>query len=141
LDRTGEIPLGEIVESYGPGVVNLIGRTSVLETVAVVERCSLYVGNDTGPMHIASALKVPVVEISCHPLNGSRAHERSPWRFRAWDVPTWIAQPLAGLDDCLDFCVPGELGTPHCVLAISIEQVKNVVLEAAGKTGLNWKRG
>ena len=30
---------------------------------AVVERCGLYVGNDSGPMHLAAALGIPTVGI------------------------------------------------------------------------------
>ena len=48
----------------GEGVVlNLAGRTGIHETAAVLERCDLFVGNDSGPMHIAAAMGVPVVAI------------------------------------------------------------------------------
>ena len=96
----------------------------------------MYVGNDTGPMHMASALGVPVIEISCHPANGLPAHERSPLRFGPWNVLAWIAQPAAGIDDCRDYCVLGELGEAHCILAVSVDQVKVLVREAAERCGL-----
>jgi ADP-heptose:LPS heptosyltransferase len=128
-----EAALGQIIEGCCPsGVINLIGRTTAQQAAAVMERCQIYVGNDTGPMHMAAALGVPVVEISCHPANGSAAHERSPARFSAWGVPLWIAQPTAGLDDCRDFCVPGELGEAHCVLAVTVDQVKGLIRKARG---------
>lgn len=39
------------------------GNTSVRELASLIERCSVFVSNDTGPMHIAAALRVPVVAI------------------------------------------------------------------------------
>ncbi len=45
------------------GVLNLAGRTNIHETAAVLERCDLFVGNDSGPMHIAASMGVPVVAI------------------------------------------------------------------------------
>jgi ADP-heptose:LPS heptosyltransferase len=133
IGSPGEAALGRIVETCCPsGVVNLIGRTTPKQAAAVIERCQLYVGNDSGPMHMAAALGVPVVEISSHPADGSAAHERAPVRFSAWDVPAWIAQPAAGLEDCRDFCVPAEMGMAHCVLAVTIDQVKDLILKARG---------
>src|SRR5262249_20810847 len=41
----------------------LAGKTSLAETAALLERCRLLLTNDTGPMHMASALAVPVVAI------------------------------------------------------------------------------
>jgi len=37
------------------GVIDLVGRTDVLTAAAVLRRCALFVGNDTGLMHIAAA--------------------------------------------------------------------------------------
>ena len=41
---------------------NLVG-ISVLESAEVLRRCSVYIGNDTGTMHLASAVKTPCVAI------------------------------------------------------------------------------
>ena len=43
--------------------VRLVRGASLPELAAVMERCALYVGNDSGPMHIAAALGVPTVGI------------------------------------------------------------------------------
>ncbi len=44
-------------------LLNLAGRTNIHETAALIERCDLFVGNDSGPMHIAAAVQTPVVAV------------------------------------------------------------------------------
>lgn len=44
-------------------VSNLAGRTSLPEFAAALRRCALLVTNDTGGMHLANALGVPVVAL------------------------------------------------------------------------------
>lgn len=44
-------------------VVNLIGHTTLLELVGVLARCRGAVSNDSGGMHLAAALGVPVVAV------------------------------------------------------------------------------
>ena len=39
----------------------LAGETTVRQYAAILQCCSLFIGNDNGPMHMASALGVPVV--------------------------------------------------------------------------------
>jgi lipopolysaccharide heptosyltransferase II len=40
---------------------HLVGRTGLQELAAVLERAALVVSNDNGPMHMAAALRVPVI--------------------------------------------------------------------------------
>jgi ADP-heptose:LPS heptosyltransferase len=42
-------------EEFLPGVINLSGACSLMQTAAVLERCDAVLCNDTGLMHIASA--------------------------------------------------------------------------------------
>ncbi|MFH1077152.1 MAG: lipopolysaccharide heptosyltransferase II [Pseudomonadota bacterium] len=43
--------------------VNLCGKTSLCEAMALIRRCCLFITNDSGLMHIASALDVPLIAI------------------------------------------------------------------------------
>jgi heptosyltransferase-2 len=54
-----------IESSLPPGVrvINLIGRTTLRQLVGVVSRCAAFVSNDSGAMHIAAALGVPLTAI------------------------------------------------------------------------------
>jgi heptosyltransferase-2 len=44
--------------------VNLAGRTSLRESAAVISRAVFFVGNDSGPAHLAAAVGVPLVVLS-----------------------------------------------------------------------------
>lgn len=43
----------------------LAGRTDMATLVAVIDRLALLVANDSAPMHVACARRVPVVAIFC----------------------------------------------------------------------------
>ncbi len=44
-------------------VLDLSGRTSILELAGVLELCRFVVTNDTGAMHVAAAVSTPVIAI------------------------------------------------------------------------------
>jgi heptosyltransferase-2 len=45
--------------------VSLVGRIGLRELAAAIERCDVFITNDSGPMHVAVARGVPVVAIFC----------------------------------------------------------------------------
>lgn len=60
----GERKLADwISKEIGDGVLNLAGTTSMRELMAFLSQCVLFITNDSGPMHLANALKVPLVAI------------------------------------------------------------------------------
>jgi heptosyltransferase-2 len=44
-------------------ILDLVGHTTLQELPAYMERCTVVVSNDTGPMHIAAALGKPIVTL------------------------------------------------------------------------------
>ncbi len=52
-----------VAKRIGPAAINGTGATSLLETAALVERCHLFIGNDSSPLHIAASMGTPVVGI------------------------------------------------------------------------------
>jgi heptosyltransferase-1 len=58
----GEEQLAAEVESASAGAAHKIS-CSISELIALTRRAQLFVGGDTGPMHLAAALQVPVVAI------------------------------------------------------------------------------
>ncbi len=60
----GEEALGrEIADQMSSQPIVLSGKTSIRELMCILRRCNLLITNDTGPMHLAQALGVPVVAI------------------------------------------------------------------------------
>lgn len=54
----------EVERLAGPGTCfDLAGRTDLGELMAVIRRMSLFITNDSGPMHIAAAYGVPTVAV------------------------------------------------------------------------------
>jgi lipopolysaccharide heptosyltransferase II len=59
----GEEKLAEEIRSLMNGEAILIPKTKLKELGAILERCSLMITNDSGPMHIAGVLGTPIVAI------------------------------------------------------------------------------
>ena len=58
-----ERPMFEGVYSYNNTVVDLIGQTTLKELAWVLDKVDLYIGPDSGPMHIAIGRQTPVVAL------------------------------------------------------------------------------
>jgi len=56
-----ESHLGQAIASLAPGAVDLCGRLDLRGLGGFVSRCTAFVANDSGPMHIARALGVPTL--------------------------------------------------------------------------------
>jgi lipopolysaccharide heptosyltransferase II len=52
-----------IADQLGDGCVNRIGQTSLAELIAELRACRLLLTNDTGTMHLATLVGVPVVAV------------------------------------------------------------------------------
>jgi heptosyltransferase-2 len=75
-----EMPLSneiEVAMRHAP--VNLAGRTTVRELMALLSECFFLVTNDSGPMHIAAAFDIPIAAI----FGPTDWNKTSPWTDRA----------------------------------------------------------
>jgi ADP-heptose:LPS heptosyltransferase len=68
-----------------PGAIDLVGALSVAEVAACLARCALFVGNDSGLMHLAAAAGTPTLGL----FGRSRASEYAPAGLRA----AYVAAP------------------------------------------------
>ena len=52
-----------IVAGMGHPPINLTGKTSIADLPALLSQCHLFIGNDSGAMHVAAAVGLPVVAV------------------------------------------------------------------------------
>ena len=57
-----------------PGAINLVGRLTLLEAAACLRRVTIFIGNDSGLMHLAAAAGAPTLGL----FGRSRASEYAP---------------------------------------------------------------
>lgn len=67
-------------------VIDLVGKTDLLTAAAVLRRSSLFIGNDTGLMHIAAASGTPTLGL----FGPSPAAQYAPWGSRTAFVRTAV---------------------------------------------------
>jgi lipopolysaccharide heptosyltransferase II len=62
-----DLPIANQIASQIPStnsqLLNLCGQTSLRELMSLLKSCRIFLTNDTGPMHVAAALGVPVMAI------------------------------------------------------------------------------
>ena len=107
----------EISTVAGNQVLDLTGKTSLALALACINRCNVFVTNDSGLMHVAAALNTPLVAIF-----GSTDHiATGPYS----DQATIIRNPL----DCSP-CMKTHCPKEHfqCMEQISVEEVAEAVL-------------
>ena len=93
----GETDIAAEIEQHLGGVcLNLAGTTTVRGLMALIRKCSLFITNDSGPMHVAAAFGVPLVAIF-----GSTDHATtSPYTERAVVVRKDIECAPCKLREC-----------------------------------------
>ena len=92
------------------------GEFSLAEVRALVDRAALYIGGDSGPMHIAATSRVPIVGLFGPTLPARSA----PWRDPA--IPSIAVEPDALPCRPCDqrVCAPGDF---RCLTSIDAQRV------------------
>ena len=116
---------GEAFCNELPNVCNLIDKTSIRETWAVVEKVDLYLGNDTGTVHLAAAAGVSGVAIYL-PGSVTNWFARTTVRFFPWKSDIKIISPQNPLPGCEHGCY---VGKAHCIAQVSSDEVYNAMVE------------
>ncbi|MBN1823571.1 MAG: glycosyltransferase family 9 protein [Endomicrobiales bacterium] len=91
---------GDAAKLSGFGALNFAGRTDIGLLAGILKRCAVVVGNDTGPVHLASALGVPVVAV----FGGSDVSETAPVAEDAVVITkNYPCSPCRGKPKCSDY--------------------------------------
>jgi heptosyltransferase-2 len=101
-----------------PEPVMAVGTTSLRQTMALLARCRLLVCNDSGIMHLAAALGVPLVAVF---------GPQSPVKFGPWGKNSRVVYGRFPCSPCrqkfFQECSPSPRGKPECIESITVQQV------------------
>ena len=107
-----------LVAMIGPQVVNWAGSLSVLESAEALRRCTLYLGNDTGTMHLAAA-----VGTRCIAIFSARDH---PGKWYPYGQGHVVIRKQVPCEGCyLTVCEEHRMA---CLMEISVAEVCQAVL-------------
>lgn len=104
-------------------VIDCIGRFSLRETFYLVEKCDLFISNDTGPMHIAAAQGVKTIGLF---------GPNTPVRWGPFGKGNISLYKMQGTRPCINTHL-GEVGScrdhpnGECIRKISVDDVINAV--------------
>ena len=105
----------QVSEATGLAVTNLSGKTSLRDLIGIFSRARFALGPDSGPMHIAAAVGIPVIS-----LWGAT----SPIRSSPWRSETFVIRGEAACSPCyVRHCPIGRA----CMQRITPVQVLEVV--------------
>jgi predicted lipopolysaccharide heptosyltransferase III len=101
------------VQAITPQSLAALSNLSIGELVAVIAEAKLFVGNDSGPAHIAAAVKTPQVV-----LFGPASSQR----WRPWCAPAELVQNYFACNPCAMYTCEA-FAEPECTRSITVEQV------------------
>lgn len=111
-DSASEPLLQKIVDGLGTRAISLAGQTPLRRLACLLERCTSFVTNDSGPMHVAAAVGAPAVA-----LFGSTDPERTaPYKSSS----SQILYKKAECSPCFKRTCPIDF---RCMRSISVEEV------------------
>jgi lipopolysaccharide heptosyltransferase II len=99
-----------IIADAGINVINMAGKFTLKELCSFLKICKVFVGNEAGPMHIATALNVQAVAI----LGPTNAKRTGPYKGN-----TKIIQHKVACQPCRN----RNCKNPICMLGISVAEV------------------
>lgn len=108
-------------------VVNLAGKGSFGDSAAQLERCALFIGNDSSPMHLAAAVGIPVIAIfgPTSPQEYGPYPLDDPRHIALWRHPTGQPCFFLGKMRACDNCT--------CMQAVTVDDVWEAVLRLPGR--------
>jgi len=111
-----------VVSQMKSQAVNLVGKTTFKQLAAVLQRCQLFIGGDSGPLHIAAAVGTPTLGIfgpSDPRLVAPRGEKHlAVWKRVSCSPCYWPDTVAAGHD--FSRC---SRNTLECMTAIHVEDV------------------
>jgi len=102
----------------------LAGKTTLTQMMALLSECRLVVTNDSGPMHLAAALGLPLVAV----FGSTDERGTGPLSTQARVIRTQVECSPCGLRECpIDF---------RCMQNVKVDDVFKVAIELVERTGV-----
>lgn len=87
-----EVELAQHIEKkLAQPVLNLVGKSSLKEMLALIDLSQLVIAPDTGPTHMANAVETPVIGLYAH----HNPERTGPYRYRDFVVSSYAEALLA----------------------------------------------
>ena len=112
----------------------LVRDATLPELAALLERCALYVGNDSGPAHLAAAVGTPTVTIHGPSSPGRTAPRGAGGGPHVAVSAAFPCSPCRErfFDECPS--PPSADGRPPCLVAVTVDEVAAAVQQVLGGT-------
>jgi heptosyltransferase-1 len=111
-DREDKTAEQKIINQIKNPILTLVGRLSLRELREFISRCSLFIGPDSGPMHIAATTSTPIVALFGPTLVDN---------FAPWKAKTYILEKNMECRPCRQRdCVYEDF---RCIQSISPDEV------------------
>jgi heptosyltransferase II len=111
-----ELEKGE--HQFPEGTVDLVGKCNLRISLAVLRKSALFLGNDSGVMHLAASAGLPLLALF---------GPTSPTRFGPWGRDTKVVYTAFPCSPCrqkyFTECQPAGEGRPECVMSSTVDQV------------------
>ena len=112
-----------IISTLNNGI-NLCGKLTLRESLAAMQQCQLYIGNDTVTSHMASVYNLPIINIVMEAkdkYNDCPGHLSSVQQFSPRSKIVKIIQPEYSLNQCQIAHIHGGcmFDIPHCITQIN----------------------
>ena len=117
--KTDQEWCNQLLTQLTGSILDLTGQTTLPQMAAILRRCNLFIGNDSGPAHLASAVECP-----CVTLTSSIQH---PGFWEPWNSRTYTLRQTVSCQYCHSYTDCPE-GHRKCIKDIDVYQAFKLCL-------------
>lgn len=126
LGAASDRPVHNCFRAFCPQAVDLAGKVSFPGSAALMQRAALFVGSDSGPMHVAAAVGARVVAV----FGPGAPRKTAPYLPRERYRVVYAALPCSPCRQAFwEECQPFSSGKPPCLEGISVDAVLSACLD------------
>ncbi len=118
-----------MADAVGGPSLNLAGKTDFVQLAAVCAGAKGFIGNDSGPGHVAGACGVPTLVVAAYASSGRASHHSCPQRSRPVGPLVRVVQPQELLAPCVGECTQPEA---HCIAQVTVAEMQDAFEDLIG---------